>query len=338
MNITFFIGNGFDLNLGLKTRYSDFYPFFINSSSENNMISKWISEDEQQWSDLEKKLGEELKRISKNDLEKFFDDKDEMVLLLSNYLSKQESLLTAEQINSIGDEFIRSIKDFGQMIPESYRLQIESIKMKYRNEPFRFQFVSFNYTGVLDRLVRYAKNKGSIAHHLSSTGTTVKESIDEVIHIHGTTKSDMVLGVNDINQIGNKELRLENNLQQSIIKEKMNHRNGSNKTAIVKRIIDESHIVCIFGMSIGDTDGLWWNILIEWLQNNDNRLIIYNYVGDPSRLNPLTGKKNRESSRIIQKVLGRRNMSPELYQTIESRVFVLFENDIFRFQTLDNQQ
>jgi hypothetical protein len=28
-NITFILGNGFDLNLGLKTRYTDFYPEYI---------------------------------------------------------------------------------------------------------------------------------------------------------------------------------------------------------------------------------------------------------------------------------------------------------------------
>lgn len=27
MNITFLVGNGFDINLGLKTKYTDFTPF-----------------------------------------------------------------------------------------------------------------------------------------------------------------------------------------------------------------------------------------------------------------------------------------------------------------------
>lgn len=38
MNITFLIGNGFDINLGLNTRYSDFYPYFVEKSTETNMI------------------------------------------------------------------------------------------------------------------------------------------------------------------------------------------------------------------------------------------------------------------------------------------------------------
>lgn len=42
MNITFFIGNGFDLNLGIKTSYSDFCPYFFEHSSDDNIIKKWL--------------------------------------------------------------------------------------------------------------------------------------------------------------------------------------------------------------------------------------------------------------------------------------------------------
>ena len=45
MRITFLIGNGFDLNLGLKTRYTDFSPYYCDMPSPL-------------WADFEKALGE----------------------------------------------------------------------------------------------------------------------------------------------------------------------------------------------------------------------------------------------------------------------------------------
>ena len=30
MKVVYLIGNGFDLNLGLKTSYSDFYTYYLN--------------------------------------------------------------------------------------------------------------------------------------------------------------------------------------------------------------------------------------------------------------------------------------------------------------------
>ena len=48
MNITYIIGNGFDINLGLKTSYRDFYEYIL--AQENNtdstlslrLISIWV--------------------------------------------------------------------------------------------------------------------------------------------------------------------------------------------------------------------------------------------------------------------------------------------------------
>ena len=38
MGVTFLIGNGFDLNLGMKTRYTDMYDSYIKSESKSTVI------------------------------------------------------------------------------------------------------------------------------------------------------------------------------------------------------------------------------------------------------------------------------------------------------------
>ena len=52
MNITFMIGNGFDLNLNLKTGYKDFYKYYIENTKED-IISKSIKNNYELWADLE---------------------------------------------------------------------------------------------------------------------------------------------------------------------------------------------------------------------------------------------------------------------------------------------
>ena len=37
MNIAYLIGNGFDLNLGLKTKYMDFYKYYLEQESKNDI-------------------------------------------------------------------------------------------------------------------------------------------------------------------------------------------------------------------------------------------------------------------------------------------------------------
>lgn len=75
MNITFMIGNGFDLNLGLKTGYGDFTKIYVEpKAGDCPVIAKFkhqLSIDfiEGNWSDLELYLGEYSKYVK--DLEEF---------------------------------------------------------------------------------------------------------------------------------------------------------------------------------------------------------------------------------------------------------------------------
>ena len=58
--VTFIIGNGFDLNCGLKTRFTDMYPSYIATPSQYSIIADFkrdIQDNEslhfQRWSDFE---------------------------------------------------------------------------------------------------------------------------------------------------------------------------------------------------------------------------------------------------------------------------------------------
>lgn len=46
MNVTFLIGNGFDLRMGLRTRFSDFYDVYIkqNEGNTNPIIRKFCTD------------------------------------------------------------------------------------------------------------------------------------------------------------------------------------------------------------------------------------------------------------------------------------------------------
>ena len=54
MNIVHIIGNGFDLNLDLKTSYKDFYDYYIKINSKNEIIEllkREIKSNSENWSD-----------------------------------------------------------------------------------------------------------------------------------------------------------------------------------------------------------------------------------------------------------------------------------------------
>ena len=85
MNLTFLIGNGFDINLGLPTTYSDFLEYHA-SQGFTDMISTSMREDLCLWSDVEIGLGDFTKNVASGDIEPFLDAKDNLDRSLIEYL------------------------------------------------------------------------------------------------------------------------------------------------------------------------------------------------------------------------------------------------------------
>ncbi|MEX2350039.1 MAG: AbiH family protein, partial [Flavobacteriaceae bacterium] len=100
MKILYILGNGFDLNLGLKTSYRDFYESYKTIESNKNNVNNLkmnISENFKNWSDLELALGqytEEFKTLE--DFDEVIEDIGEQ---LSEYLIKEESKFDSSIVN-----------------------------------------------------------------------------------------------------------------------------------------------------------------------------------------------------------------------------------------------
>ena len=66
MNTVYLIGNGFDVNIGLPTRYVDFYNHYLalDRTHDSSIVSKMkdhlqesLSMEDKYWSDLEEAMG-----------------------------------------------------------------------------------------------------------------------------------------------------------------------------------------------------------------------------------------------------------------------------------------
>lgn len=339
MNITFFIGNGFDINLGLNTAYSSFYPYFIDKARENNMIRKWLEEDKLNWADLEKKLGEKLGEVSEDTLKQFYDDKEELDRLLIEYLEKEQKRYCFDDEESIIEEFNRSMLEFyaGMSVKDINSIE-ETLKM-HKNEEFTYSYIDFNYTNILDKIIElYGDEKRIIGSH-QGIHATRNNSIGSVLHIHGTVDEEMILGVNDESQIINDFLKEKEDFKDIFIKERMNEELGQGKIEVATNMIERSSIICVFGMSIGDTDKMWWEKLIDWLwKNSNNKLIIFSKVDEavlekklPITIIPSNKEKRRE---LFDK--GKGEWSDGHYEGFAPRILISNNANIFSLPKVKN--
>jgi hypothetical protein len=316
MNITFFLGNGFDLSIGLKTKYSDFYDYYKhvhNASPQIIKLKDSISKNTMQWSDLELALGEYLQNI--DSLEQFDEIFTDILNELKNYLLDIERNFDFENIS-----FIELNKHFSE--PESYfpnadKEEITEYKNKWSNVDWKLDVITFNYTKSIENI--YNKDfKGAVigSHHSDSI------ILNDVHHLHGYTDSHMILGVNDNYQLKNELFHDEIDIQDSFIKPLSNKSLKHQVDEQCLNIINSANLICIFGSSLGHTDQIWWEAIGKTITNGAKLLIFHFESGEIDFF---------KISRVERRVKNTFIMNANIEKEYESNIYVSVNSNIFKF-------
>ena len=207
MNILYIVGNGLDIQYGLKTKYSDFYEYQLpiyeeKKMTENysNIIYDYILNDKktnwENWSDLELALGELTKNPEVNE-EEFMNALDKLNEDLNNYLSIVQNKfdLTGKTI-----DIQKNLKEIYSQIPDGSKERVLQFIQSFSIATDYINILTLNYTNILDRLIEKEKNKEYKSFRSHNYGCFIKN----VEHVHGTLDFSLILGVNDENQISEK--------------------------------------------------------------------------------------------------------------------------------------
>lgn len=346
MNITFLIGNGFDLNAGLRTQYKQFLEFYcsdrclhayaadsgaIGSARNLNTIRQFtrlLRSDLEYWSDFEAALGRET-ASPPLDRQEYFD------LCLADFQTEFNEYLKRELArfdwaHSLSDASGRFRDDLlghmAELRPGFRRELLSGFGSKTGQTRF-YHFISFNYTDVLDRVIRTLSPTD--AAFARTANPPIDHEIGQVVHIHGSIDNGMVLGVNDESQIGNHILASLPEFHSSIVKPVVNREFGSGADTIAAQLIDSSDEICIFGMSIGDTDACWWRRIGQWMSADaGHQVILFNHGQNISLIHPQFF--HRQETAIKQHFLSqcfpgndaaRENAAPQVFVALKTDMF-----------------
>lgn len=289
MKITFLIGNGFDLNLGLKTSYSDFLKQYRIDKESDSEIIKWFKKDvladSDLWSSAEKAFGKctsQFKNENRN-AEMFCECHEDFCINLAEYLQEQELRISQNSIESIIEtSFKNAITNYYDGFKEVPQNEIK-LFIKGIGEGYTYNFISFNYTEILDKCVIALKNKGGILGRRNTSGGVYQNVVGKLLHVHGYTYRDMILGVNDESQIEDMSIfdGYGEEYVGQLIKIKSNQMNDEGIDEKVHSLLKESNIIYVYGMSIGETDALWWKRICELLKQKKNLLLIIHKYDAP---------------------------------------------------------
>lgn len=299
MNILYIVGNGLDIQYGLKTKYSDFYEYQLPIYKEKKKNEKYYNiiydnillhqgDNWENWSDLELALGELTKNPEVNE-EEFMNALDDVNIDLNNYLTliQDKFDLTGKTI-----DIQKSLKEIYSQIPDGSKERVLKYIQNISIETDYINILTLNYTNILEHLIGKEKNK----EYKTFRGHIHGCFIRNVEHAHGTLEFSLILGVSDESQI-NKSYKNSN--KKSLIKEELHAQARENRHFKNINLIDSADLIIIFGTSIGATDGYLWKKIADICIKKNMPVIIHCY------------KENFDSIKKIPRQLG------ILYECIE---------------------
>ncbi len=323
MRIVYLIGNGFDINLGLKTRYSDFYTEFHKQKFKakgTELLKTEIKENTKDWSNFEEEFGKFTSHFGKN-VSEFKETYKDVVLSLSKYLLKVENSLDLKKINK--DQFVSNIINPQFNLLPYDALQIKKFKEKWKDRPVTINFITYNYTKVIEKIFG---EDNSIKIGETYFGETI--NIEDIKHVHGYLDKRMLIGVNDKSQITNEHFKEQDEIKYDLIKSISNE---ISKEMVMDDCITEikkAQLICIFGSSLGNTDLMWWEILGEKLKIDQNCfLIIFSRGADTNPLIP--SEKMIIENEVRDDFFKKIKISAAERKTLEKKIIISVNSNMF---------
>lgn len=266
MNVLYILGNGFDLAMGLKTSYPDFYKYLekLTGSELLEKMKDEIKADKKNWSDMEEAFGKyTLNLNSQNELGDLYKD---LTLCLQDYLMLEQKQFnpTYEQQKSFIIEFSSPVDSF---IKGTDIQKFNSMILK--NSDYHFNVVSFNYTDTLEKLLDYDENKEWKATLRSGT-------MGRIVHVHGVLGDSIIFGVDNTRQIANISFKRKRDATDLLIKKNSIEVLKSQDYEIFEKLITEANLIILYGVSLGLTDKSWWRKIKDELSNREDlRLVVH---------------------------------------------------------------
>ena len=326
MNITYIIGNGFDVNLGLKTRYQDFYDYYQNQPSPSEEVKQLkanIDRNKENWADLELALGEYTSNFkdSNSAIEVLVDLCDH----LTEYL-KLQSLLIPQSNEKIKEEMLRCLANPNEFFLPTDKERIESYYYHRLPAHGKITILSLNYTPSIERILDYKDNQ-PISIDSNDSWLGYGAEVHRILHPHHTLDDIILVGLNDESQIANQTLCNNEAFKENFIKPACNKMLSSGIENQCSDVINNSDLFVVFGSSLGATDKLWWQKIANRMVNSNSLLLLFIYNREMERTGRRLGSQKRE---IINNFVSQlEGYTDTQIEDIKNKTLVSFNSGIF---------
>ena len=288
MNITYMIGNGFDIALGLKTRYSDFMKHYCGLDKKSKPVLTRFQDvirinNCNLWSCAEEAFGKmdwsgfDSVNTVKTFRECLLDFQNEFEIFLKNQWKRfvlPEGKEGTEIARQLFDKMLHIDSFMGNRFAQEFRQSV------LHNEIY-LRFIVFNYTDVIEQMwaaMTIRQNDGSHAFDIVYDNKRMSVNVVRPCFVHGVfSRSKYLFGVDNVNQVKDKVVKEACENSGTLIKPYMDADSGLGYDESAKILIDSSDMIVTFGLSFGMSDRVWWERLYQHVFGRGRELVICPY-------------------------------------------------------------
>lgn len=322
MNIVYILGNGFDKAQGLKTSYPEFYEYLDKQKGYSTLLQNVkldIKEDTKLWADMEEAFGKFTSKIGTE------TDFQNLYFELSDYLreylkSEDQKFIPSEELKN---KFRSDFLSYGKYLGDLDKVRYENF-VNACNAGAHINVISLNYTNTLEKLL-------SINYpNINVEKTFGSKTLHNIIHVHGSLDDAIIIGVDNESQIGNEAFRTNDNVKDLLVKIQSNHAMKFLKHEMCEKFISEANLIVLYGVSLGNTDLRWWNLIGKELRKRNN-LAIIQHLFRPNTIKPTRRQlfaqiERTHQDELMQKMGFTQNewskkFADKLFFTVNSNIF-----------------
>lgn len=330
MNLTYIIGNGFDLGLGLPTSYKEFLKHYLENGNTDNVhysvqkLKEEIEKDIDNWGDGEVAIG----RMDYRRFSRYYDKQcirlddpelpnniliayDDIKRSLYEYIKQCENLFPAVLSDIETSRFRTCLVTIYKALPDPV-----SGGTFYNNaERIDVNCLNFNYTNTYSKLI----GKSGCSSIIKEGNWKASVHFHAPIHVHGEISvgcwDDIVFGIGSKAQFAHMPKVSESHTietvyeqiapnivkhDKDIILESEYKEVSRNPILAAIKVLRESDVIILFGISLSITDGIWLCEIARRALNDDCVKVIYSpyYLGRVK----MNSKPNRWKDYVSNKV------------------------------------
>lgn len=285
-NVVVLIGNGFDLGVGMPTKWSDYQQWltFQNENLQNNRLVEFLNKNEKMgfdhWADVEAALpifldganGPEDRKNASKAVDEFSE----------NFEVYLESLDNSGKYSRASDTkvFMDGLEKMLEKVQEHSDLKNQKLgKIKSNNvgvkQEMIFSFLNFNYTSTLYNIIQkatvdeYFDTGRRFIHNNSWSIPYIGTSAS--LHVHGSIHNELesiVIGVDNVSQLPTYidfEEKSGRVIKDCMVKSEIIEKSTSlwQPYQKAKELIADADIIIVYGLSLGTSDACWAECVLQ---------------------------------------------------------------------------